>query len=98
MADLSTLTAKDFSAAMHKGYETLEWCEGQFFIPGWFIWKARACAVGSMAHALRREPLEVVDALWRLGLDGIPPISDRAGNKHAAMKAVDAVLLAKVQP
>ena len=100
MTDLSKLTAKDFSDAMHKGWEGLR------FAKFYFISKARnhnftprnaiaCCAVGAMAKHLKANPHDVQIAVNKTYKDGlsIVYVSDRAGNKRAAMKAVDAILL-----
>lgn len=105
MTDLSKLTAKDFSDAMHKGWGGRRWCDMFFFQK-----KGRAvffdenppqcCAIGAISLALNVEPHHVIFAMDKSypGLKSeIVEASDHAGNKRAAMKAVDAILL-KVQP
>ena len=105
MTDLSKLTAKDFSDAMHKGWKCREWGRGSFRRndKGETVFNnadaTRVCALGSMCCAFDVMPSAIVDAITRLvpNWHSIAEASDNAGNKRAAMKAVDAILLGEKQ-
>lgn len=99
MTDLSKLTAKDFSDAMHKGWGELGYCKNHFFqtkdkasLCPWEWEKAsKCCALGAMAYALKTDANSIQDSVDFIG--EIAEASNDAGNKRAAMKAVDAILL-----
>jgi hypothetical protein len=105
MTDLSKLTAKDFSDAMHKGWKGKEWCEGVFFkdTDGEALWPwenkkaAQCCAIGAMALTLKADGFAVRAALDDALATRVALASNAAGNKRAAMKAVDAILLGEAQ-
>lgn len=104
MTDLSKLTAKDFSDAMHRGWRNREWCKNNWWekADGSTAYKSRTakccCLIGAMAISLKAQPQHVYDALRILKLETWHVINSDAGNKHAAMKAVDAILLSPALP
>lgn len=89
MKYLSKLTAKDFSVAMHKGWRGRKWTSRVNISED----GKSCCAYGAMSIALGVS----TDDLWKELFDrrdfDINTASDNAGNKRAAMKAVDQVLL-----
>jgi hypothetical protein len=101
MTDLAKLTAKDFSDAMHKGWKSLNWCDGFFFLDAKKKTNGEspegakyACAVGAMAYGLQAHVGDVLTGLVEMGISSrVITASNDAGNKRAAMKAVDAILL-----
>lgn len=102
MTDLSKLTAKDFSDAMHAGWSGKKFCDLVFFQkkgrPVELDQKpTECCAIGAMAIHFNCEPLLVLHAMQSSDVPDlkrqIVEANDNAGNKRAAMKAVDAILL-----
>lgn len=100
MTDLSKLTAKDFSDAMHKGWRGLRWADYYYITKaGNHAFTPRnaaaCCALGAMARSLKATPDAVSMAVGFTYENtlSITFASDSAGNKRDAMKNVDAILL-----